>query len=64
MMYVFDTYTAVYSSIGTESNDVEKKMVADVATKYIASAEDGRDKECPIIRIEAGSEPPCLPAIS
>ena len=55
---LLDTYTAVYVWIGTESNDVEKKMAADVATKYIASAEDGRDKECPIIRIEAGSEPP------
>ena len=55
---LLDTFTAVYVWIGTEANETEKKMSFDVATKYIQSAEDGRDKDCPVITIQAGSEPP------
>ncbi len=55
---LLDTFTAVYVWIGTESNDTEKTMALDVAKQYIENAEDGRDKECPIVTIAAGSEPP------
>jgi len=55
---ILDTFTEVFVWIGSQSNDTEKKTALDVATKYNQTATDGRDPDTPIIRLNAGGEPP------
>ena len=54
---LLDAFSTVYVWVGSTSNEKEKDMAMDTATKYVAGAADGRDPDTPIIRVNAGSEP-------
>eukprot|EP00004_Rigifila_ramosa_P003141 TRINITY_DN132_c0_g1_i1.p1 TRINITY_DN132_c0_g1~~TRINITY_DN132_c0_g1_i1.p1 ORF type:complete len:824 (-),score=219.57 TRINITY_DN132_c0_g1_i1:102-2516(-) len=55
---ILDTYNEVFVWVGANSNETERKKALETAVQYVSSATDGRDKECPIFRINAGYEPP------
>lgn len=54
---LLDTFNCVFVWIGSQSHAEEKKSAPDIAQKYINAATDGRDKDCPMILVDAGSEP-------
>lgn len=43
--------------IGTQSSQEEKEKAVQFAQRFIQEADDGRDKDIPIIAIRAGAEP-------
>lgn len=55
---LLDTFYNVFVWVGSQSNDTEKRMANDVAKKYVDAAQDGREKDCAVTIIQAGSEPP------
>jgi len=61
-VYILDTFNEVYVWVGSGSNDVEKKAALETALVYVANAPDGRSKDTPVYRINAGSEPPLFTA--
>ena len=54
---ILDTFVSIYVWIGNGANEKEKQGAMDVAHKYVAAATDGRDPDCPIAQVKAGSEP-------
>eukprot|EP00499_Haloplacidia_sp_CaronLabIsolate_P008058 CAMPEP_0196782858 /NCGR_PEP_ID=MMETSP1104-20130614/12172_1 /TAXON_ID=33652 /ORGANISM="Cafeteria sp., Strain Caron Lab Isolate" /LENGTH=839 /DNA_ID=CAMNT_0042153103 /DNA_START=26 /DNA_END=2545 /DNA_ORIENTATION=+ len=57
---LLDTHTQAFVWVGTGANETEKRMAQEVAEKYVAAAadRDGRDPDIPIVRVDAGREPP------
>eukprot|EP00455_Lapot_gusevi_P028885 TRINITY_DN3093_c0_g1_i8.p1 TRINITY_DN3093_c0_g1~~TRINITY_DN3093_c0_g1_i8.p1 ORF type:complete len:438 (-),score=208.09 TRINITY_DN3093_c0_g1_i8:58-1371(-) len=55
---ILDLFTEVYVWVGKESNKQEKDQAFQAALDYVANAPDGRDRDCPVFRVEEGSEPP------
>ena len=56
-VYLLDAYTAVYLWIGNGSNTQERARADEFVKQYVDAAKDGRDKDCPIIKVNAGAEP-------
>ena len=56
-VYLLDAYTAVYLWIGNGSNTHERAKADEFVKQYIEATNDGRDKDCPIIKVYAGNEP-------
>ena len=56
-VYLLDAYTAVYLWIGNGSNTQERAKADEFVKQYVDAAKDGRDKDCPIIKVNAGAEP-------
>lgn len=56
-VFLLDTYTQLFVWIGTQSTEEEKKKAVEFAQKYVAEADDGRDPDIPIVRVNAGQEP-------
>ena len=61
-VFLLDTWSEVFIWVGDKSNAIEKKLSVDSANDYIKNAEDGRPKECPVVQIRAGNEPPMFTA--
>jgi len=59
-VYIMDVFNSVFVWIGPEANEEEKVKSMELALDYVdkAAKVDGRDPDCSIIRILAGSEPP------
>jgi len=55
---LLDTYNSVLLWVGNQANEVEKREAIKTAQQYVATATDGRDKDAPILRVNAGQEPP------
>jgi len=55
---LLDTFEAVYVWIGHNAMKEEKDGAMKVALDYVANSTDGRDPQCPIYKVIAGSEPP------
>ena len=56
-VYLLDAYTAVYLWIGNGSNTSERAKADEFVKQYIEATKDGRDKDCPVIKVNAGAEP-------
>ncbi len=56
-VFLLDTYNTVFVWVGGLSSAAEKEKSMEFAIKYVNEADDGRDLDCPIIRVNAGSEP-------
>ena len=56
---MLDTYREVFLWIGRGANENEKREAETFAASYVAAAAatDGRDKDTPIVKVSAGSEP-------
>eukprot|EP00753_Platysulcus_tardus_P014808 PLAT4544.1.p1 GENE.PLAT4544.1~~PLAT4544.1.p1 ORF type:complete len:858 (-),score=452.55 PLAT4544.1:277-2784(-) len=54
---LLDTYEQVFVWVGSQSNDLEKRMAIETAQNYVAAAKDGRDSDCPLLQVKAGGEP-------
>jgi hypothetical protein len=54
---MLDVGTAVYLWVGADANETERSKAMEVAQNYIASANDGRDPNVPIMQVSSGSEP-------
>jgi len=57
-VFLLDTYNEVFVWVGAGSNETERKQALLTAVQYVEQAEDGRSKDTPIYRINAGFEPP------
>jgi hypothetical protein len=55
---LLDTFTSVMLWIGSQANETEKNSALKTAAAYIKGANDGRDDDCSLMVIKAGSEPP------
>lgn len=53
---LLDCYTSVFVWVGSQSSSVEKTKALEVAAQFVQNANDGRDADCPIIRVSAGAE--------
>jgi len=49
-VYLLDTYTQLFVWVGSQSTQQEKEQSLAFAAQYVASADDGRDADIPIIR--------------
>jgi advillin len=54
---LLDCYTAVFVWVGSQSSTVEKTKSMEFAAQFVQDANDGRDPDCPIMRVSAGVEP-------
>jgi len=61
-VFLLDTYTQLFVWIGSQSTQEEKSKALEFAQRFIAEADDGRDSDIPIIRVNAGAEPPMFAA--
>lgn len=61
-VFLLDTYTQLFVWIGSQSTQEEKSKALEFAQRFIAEADDGRDPDIPIIRVNAGAEPPMFAA--
>jgi len=57
-IFMLDVFTEVYVWVGRDSNQHEKDCAFKAALDYVSHAPDGRSKDTPVLRIEAGAEPP------
>jgi hypothetical protein len=57
-VFLLDTYTQVFVWIGSQSSQEEKTKAVEFAQRYVAEVDDGRDRDIPIMKINAGQEPP------
>jgi len=57
-VFLLDTYNEVFVWVGSGSNEVERKQALLTAVQYVEQADDGRSKDTPIYRLNAGFEPP------
>jgi hypothetical protein len=57
-VFMLDTFTEIYMWFGSKSGTDEQKLAAESAEKFVKNADDGRDSDCPILRVCAGFEPP------
>jgi hypothetical protein len=55
-VYILDVKTAVYLWIGHNANLEEKTKAMETAVNYNATANDGRDADCTIIKVKMGQE--------
>jgi len=55
---ILDTYSEVFVWLGHDSAKEEKEEAMKAAVQYVTNAPDGRSKDTPVYRINAGSEPP------
>ena len=57
---LLDTYDNVQVWVGSGANEAEQKFAMEFGAEFIAScaAVDGRDPDCPLLRVTAGAEPP------
>jgi len=55
---ILDTFAEVFVWIGHDAMQREKDDALKLALEYVEKAPDGRPKETPVFRIEAGYEPP------
>lgn len=60
--FILDTVAEVAVWIGNNARPADKDAALAIALEYVANAPDGRSKETPVFRIEAGSEPPTFTA--
>jgi advillin len=56
-VFLLDTFTQLFVWIGSQSSQEEKDKAVQFAQRFIQEADDGRDKDIPIIAIHAGAEP-------
>jgi hypothetical protein len=56
-VFLLDTYTQLFVWVGSQSNAEERSKSLQVARDFIAAASDGRDKDQPIVSVNAGNEP-------
>jgi len=56
-VFLLDTYTQLFVWIGTQSTQEEKDKAVQFAQRFIQEADDGREKDIPIIVVHAGAEP-------
>jgi len=56
-VFLLDTYTQLFVWIGSQSTQAEKDKATEFAHRYIQEANDGRDIDCPVIKVIAGDEP-------
>ena len=56
-VFLLDTYTSLFVWIGSQSSTTEKEKAVEFAQRYIAEANDGRDADIPVIKVNAGQEP-------
>lgn len=61
-VFLLDTYTQLFVWIGSQSTQEEKTKAMEFAQRFITEADDGRDLDMPIIRVNAGAEPPMFAA--
>ncbi|GMH50465.1 hypothetical protein TrRE_jg10313 [Triparma retinervis] len=54
---LLDCFSSVFLWIGHNANDAEKKEAVKTAQQYVATANDGRDDDTPIMVVKAGREP-------
>jgi hypothetical protein len=57
-VFLLDTYTQLFVWIGSQSTQEEKSKAMEFAQRFISEVDDGRDPDIPIIRVNAGAEPP------
>jgi hypothetical protein len=57
-VFLLDTYTQLFVWIGSQSTQEEKSKAMEFAQRFISETDDGRDPDMPIIRVNAGVEPP------
>lgn len=57
-VFILDSHTQVFVWVGGDASKKEKEGAMDIAQKYIDASASGRDADTPIIRVDAGSEPP------
>jgi hypothetical protein len=53
--FILDTVAEVAVWIGNNARPADKDAALAIALEYVANAPDGRSKETPVFRIEAGS---------
>jgi len=56
-VFLLDTFTQLFVWIGSQSTQQEKDKAMEFAQQYVATVDDGRDPDIPIVRITAGQEP-------
>jgi len=61
-VFLLDTFEEVFVWVGTGSNAQEKEEAFKAALEYVQKAPDGRSKDTPVYKIEAGNEPPLFTA--
>ena len=54
---LLDCYSSVFLWIGHNANKTEKEEAVKTAQQYVATANDGRDEDTPIMVVKAGREP-------
>lgn len=54
---LLDTYSSLFVWVGSCSNKEEQQQAVEFAERYIKEVDDGRDSDCPILRVCAGFEP-------
>lgn len=55
---ILDTCTEVYVWVGTQARPEEKDQAFAAALDFITKSPDGRPKETPVFKVDAGKEPP------
>jgi Gelsolin repeat/Villin headpiece domain len=55
---LLDTYTEVFVWVGTDAQKSEKDAAITTALDYVENANDGRDKDTPVLEVHPGVEPP------
>jgi len=55
---ILDTFGEVFVWIGHDAMQTEKDNALRLALEYVEKAPDGRSKDTPVFKIEAGNEPP------
>jgi len=59
---ILDTFNEVFVWIGHDAMRTEKDNALKLALEYVAKAPDGRSKDTPIYKVDAGFEPPTFTA--
>ena len=57
-VFLLDCYNQVFVWVGDRSNEVEKALSFETAIKYVKEVNDGRSHDSPIVKVNAGHEPP------
>jgi len=60
--FLLDTFNEVWVWVGSDSNKQEKKEAFQAALDFVQNAPDGRDPDTPILKVDAGVEPPLFTA--
>lgn len=57
-VFLLDVFTEVFVWVGSDSNAHERREAFTAALEYVKTVNDGRDPESPVLKVDAGKEPP------